>query len=49
MAPSDAGVWVEGPAEETAEAMWDRCIDLKGTFFACRHAIPPWRKPGAAF
>jgi NAD(P)-dependent dehydrogenase (short-subunit alcohol dehydrogenase family) len=50
MAPSDAGVWVEGPAEETAEAMWDRCIDinLKGTFFACRHAIPALEKTGGS-
>jgi NAD(P)-dependent dehydrogenase (short-subunit alcohol dehydrogenase family) len=37
-----AGVWVEGPAQEVAEADWDRAIDinLKGTFFCCRHAIP---------
>jgi NAD(P)-dependent dehydrogenase (short-subunit alcohol dehydrogenase family) len=37
-----AGIWVEGPAEEMTEAIWDRCLDinLKGTFFACRHAIP---------
>jgi NAD(P)-dependent dehydrogenase (short-subunit alcohol dehydrogenase family) len=37
-----AGVWVEGPSAETTEAQWDRTIDvnLKGTFFACRSAIP---------
>lgn len=37
-----AGVWVEGPAENVGEAEWDRTIDinLKGTFFCCRHAIP---------
>lgn len=37
-----AGVWVEGPAEEVDEAEWDRVIDinLKGTFFCCRHAVP---------
>lgn len=37
-----AGVWVEGPAEDVGEAEWDRTIDinLKGTFFCCRHAIP---------
>jgi len=38
-----AGVWVEGPSAEMTEAQWDRTIDvnLKGTFFAIRHAIPP--------
>lgn len=37
-----AGVWVEGPTAETTEEEWDRTIDvnLKGTFFACRYAIP---------
>lgn len=37
-----AGVWVEGEAAAATEAEWDRCLDinLKGTFFACRHAIP---------
>ncbi|HZP89519.1 MAG TPA: SDR family oxidoreductase [Actinomycetota bacterium] len=37
-----AGVWVEGPTAETTEEDWDRTIDvnLKGTFFACRFAIP---------
>jgi NAD(P)-dependent dehydrogenase (short-subunit alcohol dehydrogenase family) len=37
-----AGVWVEGPTGEMTEAQWDRTIDvnLKGTFFACRYAIP---------
>ena len=37
-----AGVWVEGPSAEMTEAQWDRTIDvnLKGTFFACRFAIP---------
>ncbi len=45
-----AGIWVEGPAEEMTEAMWDRCIDinLKGTFFACRHAISALEKTGGA-
>jgi len=43
---NSAGIWVEGPAEEMGEADWDRCLDinLKGTFFACRHAIPELRK-----
>jgi len=37
-----AGVWDEGPTVEMTEARWDRVIDvnLKGTFFACRSAIP---------
>ena len=37
-----AGVWVEGPTTEMTEDQWDRTIDvnLKGTFFACRFAIP---------
>lgn len=37
-----AGVWLEGPTAEMTEAQWDRTVDvnLKGTFFACRFAIP---------
>lgn len=37
-----AGVWVEGASDEATEAEWDRTLDinLKGTFFACRYAIP---------
>jgi NAD(P)-dependent dehydrogenase (short-subunit alcohol dehydrogenase family) len=37
-----AGVWVEGPTATMSEEQWDRTIDvnLKGTFFACRFAIP---------
>ena len=37
-----AGVWVEGPSQEMSEEQWDRTIDvnLKGTFFSCRAAIP---------
>lgn len=37
-----AGIWVEGPAQNVTEAEWDRTIDvnLKGTFFCCRYAIP---------
>jgi len=47
---NSAGIWVEGPAEEMGEAEWDRCLDinLKGTFFACRHAIPELRRTGGA-
>lgn len=45
-----AGIWVEGPAEDMSEAMWDRCLDinLKGTFFACRYAIPELEKTGGS-
>ena len=41
-----AGVWTEGLSEETTEAEWDRVLDvnLKGTFFCCRYAIPELRK-----
>src|SRR5262245_57181865 len=37
-----AGIWVEGDSDQMTEADWDRVIDvnLKGTFFACRYAIP---------
>lgn len=37
-----AGVWVEGPTVDMTEEQWDRTIDvnLKGTFFTCRAAIP---------
>ncbi len=37
-----AGIWVEGPTAEMTEAEFDRAIgvNLKGTFFMCRYAIP---------
>lgn len=43
-----AGVWVEGPTWEMTEAAWDRVVDvnLKGTFFACRYAIPELIRTG---
>ncbi len=39
---NSAGVWVEGPSAQMTEAQFDRTIavNLKGTFFVCRHAIP---------
>ena len=39
---NSAGVWVEGAAADVSEETWDRVIDvnLKGTFFVCRYAIP---------
>lgn len=41
-----AGVWVEGPSDTMTEEQWDRTLDinLKGTFFACRYAIPHLEK-----
>ena len=37
-----AGVWVEGNTDSMTEEEWDRTVDvnLKGTFFCCRYAIP---------
>ncbi len=37
-----AGIWVEGPSAEMTEPEYDRTMDvnLKGTFFMCRFAIP---------
>jgi NAD(P)-dependent dehydrogenase (short-subunit alcohol dehydrogenase family) len=37
-----AGIWVEGPTVDMTEDAWDRTIavNLKGTFFAIRAAIP---------
>lgn len=41
-----AGLWVEGPTETMTEDDWDRVVsvNLKGTFFCCRYAIPELRK-----
>lgn len=43
-----AGVWVEGPTDTMTETDWDRVVDvnLKGTFFMCRHAIPALEATG---
>jgi NAD(P)-dependent dehydrogenase (short-subunit alcohol dehydrogenase family) len=37
-----AGVWVEGSSDSMTEEEWDQTVDvnLKGTFFCCRYAIP---------
>ncbi len=37
-----AGIWVEGPTAQMTEAEYDRvmAVNLKGTFFMCRYAIP---------
>lgn len=39
---NSAGVWLEGPSADTTERQWDHVVDvnLKGTFFVCRYAIP---------
>jgi NAD(P)-dependent dehydrogenase (short-subunit alcohol dehydrogenase family) len=41
-----AGLWVEGPSETMTEDDWERVVsvNLKGTFFCCRYAIPELRK-----
>jgi NAD(P)-dependent dehydrogenase (short-subunit alcohol dehydrogenase family) len=38
----NCAAWVEGPTAETTEADYDRtmAVNLKGTFFMCRSAIP---------
>ena len=43
-----AGVWIEGPTDAMTEADWDRVVgvNLKGTFFMCRHAIPSLEASG---
>jgi len=43
-----AGILIEGESDEMTEVDWDRVIDvnLKGTFFACRYAIPALEKTG---
>jgi len=39
---NSAGIWLEGPSDTMTEEIWNSCIDinLKGTFFMCRYAIP---------
>jgi len=38
----NAGIWKGAPIERMSEAEWDEMIDvnLKGTYLACRHAVP---------
>ena len=45
-----AGLWTEGPAEETSEEAWDRVLDvnLKGLFFLAAAAIPLLARAGEA-
>ncbi len=45
-----AGLWTEGPADETLEEDWDRVMDvnLKGLFFLAASAIPHLEKTGGS-
>ena len=44
----NAGIWEGAPVEEISEEMWDRVleINLKGTWTACRAAVPYMKKSG---
>ncbi len=43
-----AGVWTEGPSDGVTGEEWDHVLDvnLKGTFFMCRFAIPELERTG---
>jgi 3-oxoacyl-[acyl-carrier protein] reductase len=43
---ANAGVWEGAAVEEMSEELWDRVLDanLKGTWAACRAAVPAMRK-----
>jgi 3-oxoacyl-[acyl-carrier protein] reductase len=45
---ANAGIWEGAPVEEMSEDLWDRVIDanLKGTWAACRAAVPSMKKRG---
>jgi 3-oxoacyl-[acyl-carrier protein] reductase len=45
---ANAGVWEGAPVEEISEEMWDRVVDanLKGTWAACRAAVPLMKRRG---
>ncbi len=47
---SNAGIDLEKQLPDVSEAEWDACLDtnLKGSFFACKHAIPHLRVSGGA-
>jgi NAD(P)-dependent dehydrogenase (short-subunit alcohol dehydrogenase family) len=47
---NNAGVGEDLPMEECSEALWDRTMDvnLKGTFFTSRAALPALRRGGGA-
>ncbi|MGH9901588.1 MAG: SDR family NAD(P)-dependent oxidoreductase [Pyrinomonadaceae bacterium] len=46
---ANAGIWEGAPVEEMSEELWDRVIDanLKGTWAACRAAVPAMKKQGS--
>ena len=43
---ANAGIWEGAPVEEISEELWNRVIDanLKGTWAACRAAVPVMKK-----
>ena len=45
-----AGVWTEGPSQETTEVEWDQVlgVNLKGLYFVCAAAIPHLQVRGGA-
>jgi 3-oxoacyl-[acyl-carrier protein] reductase len=45
---ANAGVWQGAPLEEMPESVWDEVLDvnLKGTWTACRAAVPSMRRNG---
>ena len=44
----NAGIWEGSPIDQMTEEVWDRTIDLnlKGTWSACRSAVPHMKKQG---
>jgi NAD(P)-dependent dehydrogenase (short-subunit alcohol dehydrogenase family) len=45
---NNAGIFPRSGIEETTEEFWDQImqINLKGAFFACKHALPAMRERG---
>lgn len=45
-----AGLWTEGPSDETTEAEWDRVVgvNLKGAYFVSASAIPHFEPTGGS-
>lgn len=44
----NAGIWEGGPIDQMSEETWNRTIDLnlRGTWAACRAAVPPMKQNG---
>lgn len=44
----NAGIWEGSPVDQMTEEVWNRTIDLnlKGTWAACRAAVPPMKQGG---